>query len=49
MDAYSNAVVERITVDPNELGLSPIGHIGYFRPQAISLWQETLDWLCAPR
>ena len=44
MQAYCNAVVERITVDPRQGGFGEIGHMGYFRPRAISLWQETLDW-----
>jgi predicted alpha/beta hydrolase len=48
MKAYCNAAVERITLDPQQLGLGPIGHIGYFRPQAMSVWQETLDWLSRP-
>ena len=48
MKAYCNATVERITLDPQQLGLGPIGHIGYFRPQAMSVWQETLDWLSRP-
>jgi predicted alpha/beta hydrolase len=46
MKAYRHAAVERITVEPKQRGLGPIGHIGYFRPQAASLWQETLDWFC---
>ncbi len=44
MQAYCNATVERITLDPRHGGFGEIGHIGYFRPRAISLWQETLDW-----
>ena len=44
MQAYCNATVERITLDPRQGGFGEIGHIGYFRPRAISLWQETLDW-----
>ena len=44
MQAYCNAAVERITLDPRQGGLGEIGHIGYFRHRAISLWQETLDW-----
>jgi predicted alpha/beta hydrolase len=50
MQAYRNAPVERVTLDPEQSGLGPIGHIGYFRPQAIGLWQDTLDWfLHAPK
>ena len=46
MSAYSNAPVESITITPASLGMKSIGHMNYFRPQAISLWQETLNWLC---
>jgi predicted alpha/beta hydrolase len=46
MKAYRHAAVERITLDPKQCGMGPIGHIGYFRPQAASLWQDTLDWFC---
>ena len=45
MAAYSQASVEAITVEPSSLGMTAIGHMGYFRPQAQALWQETLDWL----
>ncbi|MFM8623428.1 MAG: alpha/beta fold hydrolase [Betaproteobacteria bacterium] len=45
MQAYRNARVERITIDPRQLGLRSIGHIGYFRPRVMGLWQETIDWL----
>lgn len=45
MSAYSGAPVETVTVEPRSLGLKSIGHMGYFRPQAERLWQETLDWL----
>ena len=44
MQAYCNATVERITIGPRQGGFGEIGHIGYFRPRAISLWQETLNW-----
>jgi len=48
MQAYCNAPVERVTLDPRSRGMGPIGHIGYFRPRAGALWQETLAWLRAP-
>lgn len=47
MQAYRNAPVERITLDPARSGLGPVGHMGYFRPRAMRLWQETLDWFRA--
>ncbi len=48
MAAYSKASVEAITIEPASLGMPSIGHMGYFRPQAHALWQETLDWLTQP-
>lgn len=48
MQAYRNAPVERVTLDPRSLGMGPIGHVGYFRPRAEALWRETLAWLRAP-
>jgi predicted alpha/beta hydrolase len=40
--------VERGTLDPHSLGTGPIGHIGYFRPQADELWRKTLEWFRTP-
>ena len=48
MQAYCNAPVERVTLDPRSRRMGPIGHVGYFRPRAEALWQETLAWLRAP-
>ena len=48
MSGYSQASVEAITIEPASLGMPSIGHMGYFRPQAQALWQETLDWLTQP-
>lgn len=45
MSAYVNAPLELITLQPRELGLKAIGHMGYFRPEATILWQQALDWL----
>lgn len=45
MSAYCRAQVEALTIQPASLGMSSIGHMGYFRPEAAALWQETLDWL----
>jgi predicted alpha/beta hydrolase len=47
MSAYRGAVVERVDLDPRRLGLRTIGHIQYFRPQAVDLWRATLRWLQA--
>ena len=42
MQAYTNAPLTRIDIDPKQ-GLGPIGHMGYFRPQAQPLWDAALD------
>ena len=43
MPGYRNAPVVRQDIDPEALG-SPIGHMGYFRPQAEPLWERMLAW-----
>ncbi len=48
MSAYHNAALELHTIEPSEWGMSHIGHMGYFRPAAERLWQQTLDWLTRP-
>lgn len=49
MAHYGNAPVESVTLDPRTLGLRDIGHMGYFRPQAEALWEDTLAWLMGSR
>lgn len=44
MAGYRNTAVRAITIDPRRSGLGPIGHMGYFRPRAVPLWNEALDW-----
>ncbi|QHE88637.1 alpha/beta hydrolase family protein [Hydrogenophaga sp. BPS33] len=44
MAGYRNTSVRTVTIDPQGMGLGPIGHMGYFRPQAQALWNEALDW-----
>ena len=43
MRAYPN--VERRHVEPSEVGLGSIGHLGFFKPQSEVLWNDTLNWL----
>lgn len=45
MSGYSQAPMQAMTIEPRSLGMSGIGHMDYFRPQARALWQQTLDWL----
>ncbi len=42
LNAYRNADVDLIDIDPH--GLGPLGHMGYFRRNAIPLWERALDW-----
>jgi len=43
MRAYPN--VERRHVEPSEVGLVSIGHLGFFKPQSKALWNDTIEWL----
>ncbi len=45
MRAYPN--LERRHVVPSAVGMSAIGHFGYFRPPAERLWDEPIAWLDA--
>ena len=46
MAGYSGTTVQRIDLHPAELGLSQIGHMGYFRPAVGErLWPRLLEWL----
>lgn len=47
MSGYRNAPVQTLTLDPSQTGFGPIGHMGYFRPQARALWDQALDWFDA--
>ena len=49
MSAYQSAQLESLTIEPMSLGMASIGHMGYFRPQAKTLWQDTLEWLTRSR
>jgi predicted alpha/beta hydrolase len=44
MRGYRNAPWFGISVDPAKAGIGKIGHMGYFRPQAQSLWDGALAW-----
>jgi predicted alpha/beta hydrolase len=34
-----------LDIDPSRMGLRAIGHIGYFKPHAMPLWESALAWL----
>ncbi|CAN5356771.1 alpha/beta fold hydrolase [soil metagenome] len=43
---YKNAVLERRTITPRDVGEKHIGHFGFFRPKfRATLWQQALEWL----
>ncbi len=37
--------IEKRIIDPQNLGLESIGHFGFFKPEAKSLWQDTVKWI----
>jgi len=43
MRAYPN--VEKRHVEPYEVGVEAIGHLGFFKPQSRVLWNDTIEWL----
>ncbi|MGY6553522.1 MAG: alpha/beta hydrolase family protein [Wenzhouxiangella sp.] len=45
MRGYSASDWQAIDLAPQSLGLSSIGHMGYFRANAQPLWERTLDWI----
>lgn len=42
MSNFANVEYEHIV--PAELGLEPLGHVGFFRPGNEVLWDSTLEW-----
>jgi predicted alpha/beta hydrolase len=46
VSGFSNARVERIQVEPREVGVARIGHFGFFRPEhRDTLWRDAMRWL----
>jgi predicted alpha/beta hydrolase len=44
--AYSSITPEILSVSPRELGVSKIGHLGFFRPEhRDTLWRGAAEWL----
>ncbi len=44
MAGYRNATVTAVTIDSRRAGLGAIGHMGYFKPKALPLWEDALTW-----
>jgi predicted alpha/beta hydrolase len=47
MAGYTQAAWEALDIDPAHLGLRALGHMGYLRFEAQSLWLSALNWLDA--
>ncbi|MES2820371.1 MAG: alpha/beta fold hydrolase [Pseudomonadota bacterium] len=45
MAAYTGAPYQALNIDSSAAGLGAIGHMGYFRPAAQALWDQSLDWI----
>jgi predicted alpha/beta hydrolase len=44
--AYTSVKPELLAVTPGELGVSRIGHFGFFRPEhRDTLWRGAAEWL----
>jgi predicted alpha/beta hydrolase len=48
MSQYRSAQVTRRHLMPRNLGLDKVGHFGFFKPKAKTLWNEALSWLTSP-
>ncbi|MFY7961953.1 MAG: alpha/beta fold hydrolase [Elsteraceae bacterium] len=44
---FGQAPIRRVDFDAKAAGMAPIGHVGYFRPQAQALWDDPRDWFDA--
>jgi len=45
MAGYRNAAQERLDIEPARVGMRAIGHMGYFKADAVALWEFALAWL----
>lgn len=44
MAGYRQASWQPVDLDPRQIGMQAIGHMGYFRPAAQPLWADMLAW-----
>jgi predicted alpha/beta hydrolase len=44
MAAYCNTAWLAVDLNPKAMGQAGIGHMGYFRPSAMALWDDVLAW-----
>ncbi len=47
LKGYSNAPIETMDINPASLEME-IGHMGYFKPFAVPLWDDVLEWFMKP-
>ncbi|MHA2172669.1 MAG: alpha/beta hydrolase family protein [Candidatus Kariarchaeaceae archaeon] len=45
LDRFVGANVEHRSINPKQIGLNSIGHLGFFKDKSLKLWEESLDWL----
>lgn len=46
---YKNAARQTLDINPSRAGLGAIGHMGYFKRNAMPLWRPALEWLATQR
>ncbi|MHA2250358.1 MAG: alpha/beta hydrolase family protein [Candidatus Kariarchaeaceae archaeon] len=44
LDRYNGATIERRFLDPEDIGLDSVGHLGFFKRKSSKLWDECIDW-----
>lgn len=47
LSTFVNTSIHRVRLDPSQLGVGPIGHMGFFRARAEPLWNDVFAWLDA--
>ena len=46
LNLYREADIETQWIDPSDLNVSSVGHLGFFHPDVSRpLWDDALDWL----
>jgi predicted alpha/beta hydrolase len=45
LSLYTRACVQRRHVEPSAVGVSALGHFGFFRPECAGLWLDLARWL----
>lgn len=41
---YANAQLQTVTIQPGDVGLKQVDHMGYFKKNSQAIWQGVLDW-----